>query len=204
MVKEEEQDNSFLTLEELGEMLKLKPTTCRRLYKKGVIPGVKIGHNILRFDYESVREVLLGKKKSPAAQKRVEAKEKKVKKLSEKRMELDARIAEVTEKWNSLARECGFMTCEVQFKSKTTRDNFDRCVQDEWWMSKYDEALAIIPTSNWCMGKIPDKDGRTFRANLGWFISPDTVKKLIEGTYKNRKTIGLFEQDGGVDKFGGR
>jgi DNA-binding Lrp family transcriptional regulator len=204
MVKEEDKDSSFLTLEELGEALKLKPTTCRRLYKKGVIPGIKIGHNILRFDYKSVREVLLGQKKSPASQKKVEAKEKKVRKLSEERMELDARIGEVTAKWNALAKERGFLTCEVQFKSKQTRDNFDKCVKDKWWMEKYDEALAIIPTSNWCMGKVPDKEGKVFRAHLGWFISPDTVKKLIEGTYKNRKTIGLFEQTGGEDKFGGR
>ena len=46
--------SELLTIDELSKKLKLHPTTTRGLYRRGIIPGVKIGHRTLRFDYQDV------------------------------------------------------------------------------------------------------------------------------------------------------
>ena len=48
----------LLTITELSQRLKLHPTTTRGLYRRGVIPGVKIGHRTLRFDFDEVVQAL--------------------------------------------------------------------------------------------------------------------------------------------------
>jgi excisionase family DNA binding protein len=48
----------LIGLEELGARLKLHPETVRGLYRRGTIPGLRIGHRTLRFDYEAVLEAL--------------------------------------------------------------------------------------------------------------------------------------------------
>ena len=48
----------LLTLRELAQRLKLHPDTARSLYRRGVIPGIKIGHRTLRFEYGQVLEAL--------------------------------------------------------------------------------------------------------------------------------------------------
>ena len=51
-------DNELLTLDELARRLQLHPDTARGLYRRGVIPGLKLGHRTLRFEYEKVIEAL--------------------------------------------------------------------------------------------------------------------------------------------------
>ena len=51
-------DNELLTLDELAHRLRLHPDTARGLYRRGVIPGLKLGHRTLRFEYEKVIEAL--------------------------------------------------------------------------------------------------------------------------------------------------
>jgi len=48
----------LLTLEELAERLRLHPDTARGLYRRGIIPGLKLGHRTLRFEYSKVIEAL--------------------------------------------------------------------------------------------------------------------------------------------------
>jgi excisionase family DNA binding protein len=48
----------LLTLEELAQRLRLHPDTARSLYRRGVIPGLKLGHRTLRFEYAAVIEAL--------------------------------------------------------------------------------------------------------------------------------------------------
>ena len=47
-------DGNLLTLGELSERLRLHPVTTRGLYRRGRIPGIKLGHRTLRFDYDAV------------------------------------------------------------------------------------------------------------------------------------------------------
>lgn len=54
----ETEDRELITLEMLADKLKIHPTTARGLYKRGVIPGVKLGHRTLRFEYHAVVEAL--------------------------------------------------------------------------------------------------------------------------------------------------
>jgi len=49
-----ENPDELLTLAELAQRLKLHPDTARGLYRRGVIPGIKLGHRTLRFDYGQV------------------------------------------------------------------------------------------------------------------------------------------------------
>jgi excisionase family DNA binding protein len=50
--------NELLTLTELAHRLRLHPDTARGLYRRGVIPGLKLGHRTLRFEYAQVLEAL--------------------------------------------------------------------------------------------------------------------------------------------------
>jgi len=48
------QKQELITLPELARRLKLHPDTTRRLYWRGTIPGLKMGHRTLRFDFADV------------------------------------------------------------------------------------------------------------------------------------------------------
>lgn len=48
----------LLTLDELAKRLRMHPVTARGLYRRKVIPGLKIGHRTLRFDYPAVLAAL--------------------------------------------------------------------------------------------------------------------------------------------------
>jgi len=51
-------DMQLLTINELAERLRIHPDTLRGLYRRKVIPGIKLGHRTLRFDYAQVLEAL--------------------------------------------------------------------------------------------------------------------------------------------------
>jgi excisionase family DNA binding protein len=51
-------DDELLTLSELAQRLQLHPDTARSLYRRKVIPGIRIGHRTLRFEYAKVLEAL--------------------------------------------------------------------------------------------------------------------------------------------------
>lgn len=53
----------LLTLPDLARKLRLHPTTARGLYRRGVIPGLKLGHRTLRFEYAAVLDALRQAKK---------------------------------------------------------------------------------------------------------------------------------------------
>lgn len=49
---------ALLTITDLSKRLQLHPSTTRQLYKSGRIPGLKIGHRTLRFDFVAVLDAL--------------------------------------------------------------------------------------------------------------------------------------------------
>jgi len=51
-------DDELITLDELAHRLRLHPDTARGLYRRGVIPGLKLGYRSLRFEYSQVIEAL--------------------------------------------------------------------------------------------------------------------------------------------------
>ena len=50
--------SELLTLDQLALRLKVHPVTARGLYRRRVIPGLKLGHRTLRFDYPAVLAAL--------------------------------------------------------------------------------------------------------------------------------------------------
>jgi len=48
----------LLTLDELAHKLHLHPVTARGLWRRRVIPGLKLGHRTLRFEYSKVLDAL--------------------------------------------------------------------------------------------------------------------------------------------------
>ena len=48
----------LITIGELAERLRIHPDTLRGLYRRGKIPGIKLGHRTLRFDYAQVIDAL--------------------------------------------------------------------------------------------------------------------------------------------------
>lgn len=51
----------LLSLDELAHKLQIHPSTARGLYRRKVIPGLKLGHRLLRFDYQEVLAALTAK-----------------------------------------------------------------------------------------------------------------------------------------------
>ena len=71
--------------------------------------------------------------------------------------------------------------------------------RERWESGKYttqEEGLAYwrrlfayIHGCPWLMGEVADRDGKAFRADLGWIILPRNFKKIIEGRYDQRQEI---------------
>ena len=40
-----------------------------------------------------------------------------------------------------------------------------------------------VRTCDWLMGRVTGRDGRAFKASLGWLVRPENFAKLIEGRY---------------------
>ena len=71
--------------------------------------------------------------------------------------------------------------------------------RERWESGKYttqEEGLAYwrklfayIHGCPWLMGEVADRDGKAFRADLGWIILPRNFKKIIEGRYDQRQEV---------------
>ena len=58
--------------------------------------------------------------------------------------------------------------------------------KDPWWQENRDDALARLQASHFCTGG----GERGWRADVDWFLRPDTVAHLIEGKYDDRHVNG--------------
>lgn len=53
----------------------------------------------------------------------------------------------------------------------------------------FERALDELNASAFCRGEVVPRDGsQPWAANFDWFIKPDSVVKLLEGAYRDRKT----------------
>lgn len=52
-----ETDN-LLTIEQLATRLNIHPVTARGLWRRREIPGIRLGHRTLRFEYDKVLDAL--------------------------------------------------------------------------------------------------------------------------------------------------
>ena len=89
---------------------------------------------------------------------------------------------QVIDDWNALASREDVQLPRVLRVSGKADVILTARVKDTWWMEHYKQALALIPESDYLLGKI-----ETWRANFKlWFIRPDSVARILEGMYANR------------------
>lgn len=97
-------------------------------------------------------------------------------------------MALVFEAWNALADAHGLKPIR-SLTGKRSRVLAAR-LQERDWAEHWKEALSRIASSDFCKGK-----GNTgWKADFDWFVSPDSLNKILEGKYDQRRanTGSLF------------
>lgn len=70
---------------------------------------------------------------------------------------------------------------DARKKHLSTRWKEDKERQDlKWWSGFFD----YIAQSKFLTGKVTDRNGKAFLADLGWIIKPENFAKIIEGKYE--------------------
>lgn len=93
----------------------------------------------------------------------------------------------------------------IKVWDKERQTNMQARWRDRWKAGKYasqQEGLAywtrffeyVRDRCPWLMGQVSDRNGKAFRADLGWMILPRNFKKIIEGRYE-----AIEIQDNGDD-----
>lgn len=93
----------------------------------------------------------------------------------------------------------------IKVWDKERQTNMQARWRDRWKAGKYasqQEGLAywtrffeyVRDRCPWLMGQVSDRNGKAFRADLGWMILPRNFKKIIEGRYE-----AIESQDNGDD-----
>jgi hypothetical protein len=102
--------------------------------------------------------------------------------------------AEVVALWNSLE---GF--AKVKALAATRRSHLKARLEDSYFASEYPNAMLRMASCPFLCGK----NDRGWVADFDWFIKPDSVAKIMEGKYDDRKgKQDLLIGDG--DSIGGR
>lgn len=81
----------------------------------------------------------------------------------------------VVDEWNRLD---GVSECRVV--TSTRRKLIATRLRDSWWRGNWLNAIARIPKARW----LHENDGN-WKADIDWFLRPDTAAKLLEGKYDN-------------------
>ena len=79
----------------------------------------------------------------------------------------DTRKGYLRQRWREVATEL------AQSKTITKQDVLD------WWATFFQH----VGTSKFLIGKVNNKNGRAFVADLEWIIRPTNFAKIIEGKY---------------------
>lgn len=90
-------------------------------------------------------------------------------------------IREVFDSWNSTADKLQLKKCLVI--SDKRRRTLEARLRDGFFVENWRESLRSISTSKFCQGV----NNRGWIASFDWFIQPDVVPKIMEGTYENRE-----------------
>jgi len=102
--------------------------------------------------------------------------------MSTRQTEIDPPAQKVIDDWNEMAKTCDLPQPRgVPRKGSTRAKALAARVKEPAWMADYPGALAKIPKSEFLTGKTTSNG--TWRANLDWFLRPDTVVTILEGKY---------------------
>jgi len=90
--------------------------------------------------------------------------------------------------WNAMAATCGLSRIEMG-SSKRVKDLKARArtrLSDQWWREHWQAALAEIVKSPFLRGS----NSRGWKANMDWFLRPDSAAKILEGAYRGGDSAG--------------
>jgi hypothetical protein len=87
--------------------------------------------------------------------------------------------SEFVEAWNAVAATCGLPTSRADLGDKR-REMLHARLKDSYYREHWKEALGKIPLSHFLCGRSKTSD---WQANPEWFLRPDSVTKLMEGSY---------------------
>jgi hypothetical protein len=88
-------------------------------------------------------------------------------------------------RWNALK---GVASCRAATPRR--RQLMSARMRDKWWRENWEEALERVAASRFCTG-----GGRNgWRADIDWFLRPNTVAQLLEGKYDDRPTESDFQR----------
>lgn len=95
-----------------------------------------------------------------------------------------ADIKIVFDNWNQMAQRTGLPQCLVV--SDKRRRFLATRLKDDFFNRNWRAAIQKISESKFCLGE----SDRGWRASFDWFISPDTVAKVMEGKYESVQRNG--------------
>ena len=84
-------------------------------------------------------------------------------------------VSEIIGYWNNTTGQKNRTTAK---RTKAARARW----KDEHFREHWEEAVRRVAASRFCMGQ----NDRNWLASIDWFLRPDTVTKIMEGTYDDR------------------
>jgi hypothetical protein len=101
---------------------------------------------------------------------------------TEKKADYAATEKVILEWWNGLAEKYSLPKC-ISFTDKRKAALKER-IQDPVFLRGWKEAMKKIPESEFLLGK----NDRGWKADMEFFLRPDTVVKILEGKYSGTTT----------------
>tara|TARA_R110001592_G_scaffold4251_2_gene23825 strand:- start:2036 stop:2818 length:783 start_codon:yes stop_codon:yes gene_type:complete len=90
---------------------------------------------------------------------------------------------EIKDAWNALASK--YDLSKIRSITAKRGSNIKARWEDPDWRENWQEALGKIPKSQFLLGKKPGND---WKADIDWFLKPDSVTKILEGKYDDNKS----------------
>lgn len=94
--------------------------------------------------------------------------------------------------WNTMAAKCDCPAPAVPtirgFAGGKRRKTAVARMKDPGWLDDYVKAIVKIPGSDFLCGRTPRKGWEHWRANITFFLRPDTVARILEGEFDSGQT----------------
>lgn len=107
----------------------------------------------------------------------------------------DASVQDVVDYWNAEAEKTGVPKCISLTAARRSR--IRERLANTFWREHWREAAQKIKDSSFLCGH----NDRKWKANIDWFIRPDTVPSILEGKYTgntHRKATSHMREEGEI------